>query len=88
MAKEAPPVAPAAPSVPPVPTAEDMKAIRAVKDEDLPHWVPPAPSGDNRYLRKMKENPFVPIGTCMCGLLECKCQALALAPSHSPSPSP
>lgn len=47
--------------VPRVPTAEDMKAIRAVKDEDL-SWVPPPPTTDNRYLRKMKENPFVPIG--------------------------
>ena len=46
---------------PPVPTEEDMKAIRAVKDQDLP-WVPPPPSGENRYLKKMKENPFVPIG--------------------------
>ena len=52
---------------PPVPTAEDMKAIRAVKDEDLP-WMPPPPTMENRYLKKMKENPFVPIGTYVCSV--------------------
>lgn len=46
-----------------VPTEEDMKAIRAVKDGDLP-WLPPPPdvSGGSKLLTKMKENPFVPIG--------------------------
>lgn len=46
-----------------VPTEEDMKAIRAVKDEDLP-WLPPPPdgAGGHKLLTKMKENPFVPIG--------------------------
>lgn len=47
---------------PPVPSADDLKAIRAIKDEDLP-WLPPPPKKrSNIYLEKMKENPFVPIG--------------------------
>ena len=50
-----------------LPTAEDMKAIRAVKDEDLP-WMPPPPdgSGPNRLISKMRENPFVPAGENLC----------------------
>lgn len=51
--------------LPPVPTAEDMEAIRAVKAEDLP-WMPPPPVQENKFLMRMKENPFVPIGkVCM-----------------------
>lgn len=46
---------------PPVPTEADMKIIRAVKPEDLP-WLPPPPAKQNKFLMKMKENPFVPIG--------------------------
>lgn len=48
---------------PPIPSAEDLKAIRAVKDEELP-WLPPAPETDsrNRFVTKAKENPFVPLG--------------------------
>ena len=46
-----------------MPSAEDIQAIRAVKDEELP-WLPPPPDTDqgNRFLNKAKENPFVPIG--------------------------
>lgn len=44
-----------------LPTEEDMKAIRAVRPEDLP-WLPPLPRNENRYLAKMKENPIVPLG--------------------------
>ena len=55
---------------PPMPSAEDLAAIRAVKDEELP-WLPPAPESDNsnRFITKAKENPFVPLGlwhTCVC----------------------
>ena len=46
---------------PGVPTEEDMKAIRAVRPEELP-WLPPPPVTENRYIRKIKENPFVPLG--------------------------
>ncbi len=49
---------------PVVPTEEDMKAIRAVKDEDLPWLPPPQNGGGNKLLVKMKENPFVPAGEC------------------------
>lgn len=52
---------------PPLPSAEDIQAIRAVKDEELP-WLPPRPDTDqgNRYINKAKENPFVPLGERMC----------------------
>jgi hypothetical protein len=48
---------------PPLPSAEDIQAIRAVKDEELP-WLPPPPDTDqgNRFINKAKENPFVPLG--------------------------
>ena len=48
---------------PPLPSAEDIRAIRSVKDEELP-WLPPAPETDegNRFINKAKENPFVPLG--------------------------
>lgn len=47
----------------PLPSAEDIQAIRAVKDEELP-WLPPPPDTDqgNRFINKAKENPFVPLG--------------------------
>lgn len=62
MAKDGPPSV-TVPTVPTVPTEEDMKAIRAVKDEDLP-WIPPSPEvgPGEKLLTKMKENPFVPVG--------------------------
>ncbi len=44
-----------------LPTEEDMKAIRAVRPEDLP-WLPSPPSNENRFIVKMKENPIVPLG--------------------------
>ena len=67
MAKDAPPLAavPTAPAVPTIPTGEDMKAIRAVKDGDLP-WLPPEIGPGEKLLTKMKENPFVPIGAFVC----------------------
>ena len=40
---------------------EDVKAIRAVKIEEIP-WLPPSPKNENKFLTRMKENPFVPIG--------------------------
>ncbi len=47
---------------PPMPSAEDLRAIRAVKNEDL-SWLPPDPTKKNNiYVEKMKENPLVPIG--------------------------
>ncbi len=50
---------------PPVPSAEDLKAIRAVRNEEL-GWLPPDPTKKNNiYVEKMMENPLVPIGTCM-----------------------
>lgn len=62
MAKDAPPLV-AVPTVPRVPTEEDMKIIRAVKDGDLP-WLPSPELGPGeKLLSKMKENPFVPVGT-------------------------
>ena len=53
-----------------VPTEEDMKVIRAVKDEELP-WLPGPPdgAGGSKLLVKMKENPFVPIGEQVLGEL-------------------
>ena len=48
---------------PPMPSAEDIKAIRGVKEGEIP-WLPPAPEMDsrNRFIMKAKENPFVPLG--------------------------
>lgn len=49
-------------SPPPIPSEQDLKDIRAVKDEDLP-WLPPRPDPNgSKFISKMKENPFVPIG--------------------------
>lgn len=45
-----------------VPTEEDMKFIRAIKEEEI-SWIPPPPEGGvSKLLAKMKENPFVPVG--------------------------
>ncbi|XP_064382889.1 HIG1 domain family member 2A, mitochondrial-like [Halichondria panicea] len=47
---------------PPAPSAEDLKAIRAVRNEEL-GWLPPDPTKKkNIYFEKMMENPLVPIG--------------------------
>lgn len=47
---------------PPMPSPEDMKAIRAVRDEEV-GWLPPNPAQKrNVYVEKMMENPLVPIG--------------------------
>jgi len=68
MADPPPPPAPVPVSSPmamgPVPSEEDMKKIRAIKDEDL-GWLPSNRSvkPKNRYFERMKENPLVPIGT-------------------------
>ncbi len=42
------------------PTREEMKAIRAVEDDDLSFLD--LPQKRNRFFTKFKENPFVPIG--------------------------
>ena len=60
---------------PPLPSAEDLKAIREIRDEDLP-WLPPVPEVDNRsrFITKAKENPFVPLGwLCVRGVCVCVC---------------
>lgn len=49
-------------SPPPLPTEEDLREIRAIKNEELP-WLPPPPEANgSKFASKMKQNPFVPLG--------------------------